>query len=411
MLMSHTPKILYIATHCPFGESYGAQMRTLQVGRLLQRVGSVTMVLASVGRWSDEAIAQTRAEFDLQLVTRAEPEPIRGITGRLRHEFDPRYLNTHGFAVPGKDAEKVFELANSHDVVWLHTLRVANLFRRWKWERSVLDIDDFVSQYHATMASRGADPIRRLVSARRAWLWQRRERDLFDRFDAISVCSEEDKGRLAHPERVHVLPNGFDDPPPVQRPENTTRLGVVGRLDYPPNRDGVEWFLQNVWPAVRRRVPDAEFRIVGTGANDAWRRVAGVSVLGYVDDTSTEIASWAAMVVPLRAGAGTRVKIAEAFARTCPVISTRLGAFGYEVESGRELLLADTPEAFANACIRVLHSKEERARLAEAGRSYFASRLRWDALVPRVEDAIGQVCPRPGQSSMSEETCLSRKYP
>lgn len=386
--MSHTPKILYIATHCPFGESYGARMRTLQIGRLLQRVGPVTMVLASVGRWSDEDIAQTRAEFDLRVVSRAEPVPIRGPVERLRHEFDPGYLNTHGFAVPREDAEKVFALADSHDVVWLHTLRVANLFRRWKWERSVLDIDDFLSQYHATMASQAANPVQRLISSRRAWLWRRREKDLFDRFDAVSVCSEEDRSRLAHPDRVHVIPNGFDDPPQVRQAGNPSCLGVIGRLDYLPNRDGVEWFLQKVWPGVRARMPDAEFRIVGTGAPESWGRIAGVSVLGYVEDTAAEIAGWAAMTVPLHIGAGTRIKIAEAFARACPVISTTLGAFGYEVENGRELLLADTPEAFADACIRVLRSQEERARLSAAGRSYFLSRLHWDALARRVEDAV-----------------------
>lgn len=386
-----TPRILYIASHCPFGESYGAQLRTLQIGRLLQRIGPVTMVLASAGRWQSEAIEKTASEFDLQVVTQAVPDPIRGVGSRLRHEIDQRYLNTHGHVVPSNDAKRVLDLAAMHDVVWIHTIRVANFFRRWRWERSVIDVDDLYSQYHETAAKQASSPLARLMSSRRAWLWRRRERDLFNRFNLVSVCSENDRAQLLLPDRVRVIPNGFADPSVIQRTSDSMSLGVVGRLDYLPNHAGVAWFLKEVWPSVRRKLPNAEFRIVGAGADGAWGKIDGVRVLGYVDDVGAEIADWAAMVVPLHIGAGTRVKIAEAFSRSCPVISTTIGAFGYAVKSGRELLLADSPADFADACVKLIESNDERLRLSQAGRSYFMNYLHWDALAPEVEAAVNGV--------------------
>lgn len=349
------------------------------------------MVLASIARWRPEAIEETASEFNLQLVTQAVPDPIRGVVPRLRHEVDRRYLNTHGYVVPQGDANKVLDLAASHDVVWIHTIRVANLFRTWRWERSVIDVDDLYSQYHETAGLQASSPLAKLAAFRRAWLWRRRERDLFNRFNAVSVCSENDREHLLVPDRVRVIPNGYDDPPVVRRSSEALRLGVIGRLDYLPNHGGVSWFLKEVWPIVRRKLPNTEFRIVGAGADSTWQKIEGVRVLGYVDDTATEIASWAAMVVPLHIGAGTRVKIAEAFARSCPVVSTTVGAFGYDVKSGRELLLADSPEDFAGACVTLLESNDERQRLSQAGRSYFMSYLHWDALAPRVEAAVSGV--------------------
>lgn len=385
-------KILYIASHCPFGESYGAQLRTLQIGRLLQRIGSVTMVLVSVAKWDKEILIQVGKEFDLKIVSQLEPDPISGVFNRFRHEFDPTYLNTHGWKVNKDDADIILQFANSHDVTWIHTLRVANLFNKWKWKNTVLDVDDIYSQYHNSSASQSSNLFQRLNSLRKSWLWSRRERNLLDRFDVITVCSDNDKKQLTNSERIHIVPNGFDDPIALEPVTQTHSIGVVGRLDYKPNGDGVDWFVKQVWPRVRNKLPHVEFNIIGYGANEQWKDIDGVNVLGYVDDTSIEIAQWSAMVVPLHIGAGTRVKIAEAFARNCPVISTTIGAFGYDVINDRELLLADEPEDFALACINLIESEEKQYYLAKNGREYFDLNLSWDALEPRVAAAINMVC-------------------
>jgi glycosyltransferase involved in cell wall biosynthesis len=109
--------------------------------------------------------------------------------------------------------------------------------------------------------------------------------------------------------------------------------------------------------------------------------------LGFVEDPASEIASWSAMVVPVLHGAGTRVKIADAFSRRCPVVSTPLGAFGYRVESGRELLIAGTASDFAAACISLIRNRETGKKMAEQAFKAFLQNWTWDSITPSVRAA------------------------
>jgi glycosyltransferase involved in cell wall biosynthesis len=115
-----------------------------------------------------------------------------------------------------------------------------------------------------------------------------------------------------------------------------------------------------------------------------------VDSLGWIKDPSEEIATWSAMIVPIRLGAGTRVKVAEAFSRKVPLVSTGLGAFGYDVVDGKELILADTPEVFAKACVRMIREPVEAATMAERAWQSFLNSWTWDAIAPRVWGAAEQ---------------------
>ncbi|MBA2271174.1 MAG: glycosyltransferase, partial [Chthoniobacterales bacterium] len=111
--------------------------------------------------------------------------------------------------------------------------------------------------------------------------------------------------------------------------------------------------------------------------------------LGFVEDPAAEIATWSAMVIPIRLGAGTRVKIADGFSRKCPVVSTQLGAFGYDVQHGLELLLVqdDDPVGFASACVSLLADPAKARAMAERAYAAFLEKWTWDAIAPRVWDA------------------------
>jgi glycosyltransferase involved in cell wall biosynthesis len=106
--------------------------------------------------------------------------------------------------------------------------------------------------------------------------------------------------------------------------------------------------------------------------------------LGWIADPEAEIATWSAMIVPIRFGAGTRVKIAEGFSRRCPIVSTHIGAYGYDVRDGEQLCLADTAEDFAAACIRLMQSPREGEAIGERGWREFMQKWTWDAIAPNV---------------------------
>jgi glycosyltransferase involved in cell wall biosynthesis len=117
-----------------------------------------------------------------------------------------------------------------------------------------------------------------------------------------------------------------------------------------------------------------------------------VEALGYLVDPADEIATWSAMIVPVIHGAGTRVKIADAFSRKCPVVSTHLGAHGYDVRNGRELMSADDPKQFAAACVSLVRDRAAANAITAHAYKAFLEKWTWDAIAPRVwaaaEDAL-----------------------
>jgi len=155
----------------------------------------------------------------------------------------------------------------------------------------------------------------------------------------------------------------------------------------------MRWFLRVCWPLIKREVPDARLRLVGKDTDGALKPNApDVEALGFVVDPADEIATWSAMIVPIRHGGGTRVKIADAFSRKCPVVSTHLGAHGYDVEHSRELLLADKPDEFAAACVSLVRDRTTANAMADRAYAAFLEKWTWDAIAPRVwaaaEDAL-----------------------
>jgi glycosyltransferase involved in cell wall biosynthesis len=153
---------------------------------------------------------------------------------------------------------------------------------------------------------------------------------------------------------------------------------MVSLLTYPPNADAARYFAHQIWPLVRVSLPTARLQLVGrhNGNVDELADVSGIDVRGEVADLDEVFARTTAVVVPLRAGGGTRIKILEAFARQVAVVSTTLGAEGLPVEDGVSVLIGDTPEDFAQACVRLVEDPELARSLAEAGHALWGSQYR-----------------------------------
>jgi glycosyltransferase involved in cell wall biosynthesis len=286
------------------------------------------------------------------------------------------------------------------------------MFGRWHWPCSVLDLDDVPSTYERTMARNGGNLAKRLKAGWRMLVWRRREKLLAERFSVLAVCSRADREYLKVDMPVHVIPNGFERPQgdPPRRPADPPRIGFIGLLGYPPNLEGMQWFARECWPEIKRVIPDARLRLVGR-ESDGSLKPSGPDIdgLGYVLDPTDEIATWSVMINPVRFGAGTRIKVAEAFSRKCPMVSTAVGAFGYEVTHGTELLLGEDPQEFSRACIRLIRRPAEAAAMAEQAWRRFLEEWTWDAISPRVwkaaEDCLRKDRPEPAR--FSHDSALS----
>ncbi|MFQ5812562.1 MAG: glycosyltransferase [Anaerolineae bacterium] len=227
---------------------------------------------------------------------------------------------------------------------------------------------------------------------------------LADRVVAVSEADKAALQRLVPGLEVAVVPNGVDtefynDQFPMSNDQ--ARIGhwdlvighcslvFTGKMDFRPNVDAVLWFCREVLPLVRRKMPDVRFYIVGQSPHRRVLRLAddpAVTVTGYVDDVRPYIAGACVYVVPLRIGGGTRLKVLEALALGKPIVSTSLGCEGFEdLESGRELLVADTPEEFAQRVIELLSDAPRRERLGRAARRFVEERYDWRLIVPRLE--------------------------
>jgi len=194
------------------------------------------------------------------------------------------------------------------------------------------------------------------------------------RFDLCLTVSETDRRLLLEKNphlRVADIPNPLDTVAlrPLPR-KQSARFLFTGVLSYAPNADGVLYFCRHVSPALRRRVPGARLMVAGTGAPPELRRMAGDSLelLGEVPDLRPVYAECRAAVVPLRAGGGTRLKILEAFALGCPVVSTPVGCEGIPAVHGRHLLVAGSPGEFARSLEELVNDDALCARLAANAR-------------------------------------------
>jgi glycosyltransferase involved in cell wall biosynthesis len=189
------------------------------------------------------------------------------------------------------------------------------------------------------------------------------------RFERIYVTSanEQDLLRRAWNLPSTVAPNSVPIPgPPLPDAPDPPVILLIGNLNYLPNADGVRHFIREIFPRVRGEVPGARFHIAGSGR--AKLPIAeGVERLGFVPDLMPCYGRAWVCVAPIRAGGGVRIKILEAFAHGRAVVSTPMGAEGIEARPGQDLLLAESPNEFAESCVRLLCDARFRRQIAASG--------------------------------------------
>lgn len=248
----------------------------------------------------------------------------------------------------------------------------------------VLDQHNAVFKVPARLAANQSNPVIRTLLAREAANLEAFERRTMQDFDRVVWVTREDRDAF-EPEADRagqsVIPIAVDpqERPPVRRID-PFRVTFLGGLHWPPNAEGVRWFADQVWPAVARAVPGAVFTIIGKppmGSVLPGGAGSRIEVTGYVDDVTRYIAETAAFVVPLRTGAGMRVKILDAWCWGLPVVSTPIGAEGLDATDGEHLLLAETADAFASHVIGVLRDRALAARLSDGGRAVVEQRYDW----------------------------------
>jgi len=232
---------------------------------------------------------------------------------------------------------------------------------------------------------------RPLDKLRAGWRWRKTARyvaGLLRNLDVCTVVSEREHECVIRAAPgcapVHVVPNGIDlRAPDFGLPQPGTLI-YSGALTYKVNWEAVEFFLRDVWPRIRAGRPDVRLAVTGQTGGLPLERLPGheqVTFTGWLPDVREAVArSWVS-VAPLLTGGGTRLKILEALALGTPVVSTSKGAEGLDLKPGRDILIADAPDEFAAAVLRVLQDAGLRADLSRNGLRA-AAQYDWERIGP-----------------------------
>jgi glycosyltransferase involved in cell wall biosynthesis len=268
---------------------------------------------------------------------------------------------------------------------------------------TVLDVDNLWSKLWQRMIE--IAPERRFTRRVLAAIDYRKrctyEKSAVQKFDAcLAVCQEDEVfiRTLAPQVMTAVVPNGVDTSYYVPQVTGQAERSLLftGTMGWRANIDAVKFFVNDVFPIVQQYDPSTIFRIVGRDPTQDVRELAQsptIDVTGFVEDVRPYMAESAVYVVPLRAGAGTRLKILEGLAMGKAVVSTSLGAEGLEVTDGENVLIADEPSEFATKVIRLLRDQGLREKLGRNGRRLVESRYDWSVIAPKLGEVYESLQP------------------
>lgn len=381
-------KILFLSRWFPYPANNGSKLRVYHLLRGLTQAHDVVLLsFCEPGEDVQTGMPVLQAMCKAVHTVTWKPFNPNGTAAKLAF-FSPKPRSVIDTFSP-EMAASVQRLAAEHafDLVIASQVGTAEYARFWGDIPAIfeeVELGVFYEKY--TKATTSAARLRHGLM----W-WKQKNylRQTLAHFQACTVVSDVEKGlvetAVGPHHRVEVIPNCMHLPdyqlPHVQKQPNT--LVYTGSFTYFANHEAMVWFLEHVYPLVKTAVPDTTLTITGDHANLPLPPADDVTLTGFVDDIRPVIASAAISLAPIHTGGGTRLKILEAMALRTPVVSTTKGAEGLDVVDGVHLLLADTPEDFAQAVIRLLGDAALRQRLAENGYRLVAEKYDWTAVTPR----------------------------
>jgi glycosyltransferase involved in cell wall biosynthesis len=371
-------KILLLTQVLPYPPDSGPKVKTLNVLKYLAQHHEVTLASFVRGDQSADiehlrrycravhtvpiqrgaladgvALLRSLASGEPWMMVRDDRAEMRALVDRLAAEdrFDIAHADQLNMCQYARRVPGAFTVFDAHNALWVLYKRLAETMphgpRRWLLERD--------------------------------WrLLKTYEARIVREFAATTAVIEEDKAALEETlgtrSQIEVIPITVDtdEEKRVARRPDAGRVTFAGTMYWPPNIDGVGWFAREVWPLIRKVQPQAEADIIGARPPQEvvalGQNGSGLNVTGYVDSLTPYLEECGVFIVPLRAGGGMRVKILNALAHGLPIVSTTLGCEGIRVTHEHDILIADTPEAFAEAVLRVLGDRALAGRLADNGR-------------------------------------------
>ena len=386
-------RALLVSPEAPYPAIGGGALRTASLVEYLGRRFDLDVIVFGQPEHSDPA-----RDFPAGLVRRISTIPLRHHRRNLIARLWRNGLRFLRDAPPLVDRFSGYEQeigkaleGQQYDLAVLEHLWIAPLLEivRPHALRTVLNLHNIESNLFRTYAEADSWPAS-VAHGRWAESCKRIEEQFLPQFDAVLTCSDDDAASIQPiAKRVFVYPNAV---PLVDLPDvpKLATLVFSGNLEYPPNRSAVAWFTREIWPLLLRAKPDITWRIVGLHPEAVRSLVCNepqIQLVGTVERAVPAIAASSIAIVPLLSGSGTRIKILEAWAAGVPVISTSLGAQGLLGRHGEHLLIADTPETFKDAVVKLVNNPLLARQLGRAGRVLYELEYTWPSAWEKLDFA------------------------
>jgi glycosyltransferase involved in cell wall biosynthesis len=314
------------------------------------------------------------------LIERDDLHPMQELVNKLVKDGDFHFIHADQLtmvqfavrgasAIPGKNPKVIFD---AHNAVWTIVERMRE---NASWLlKPVLGVEaKRVKRYEGELL-KTVDHVLAVTDVDKAYLEE-----------ALNSSNSKEDERIA---QISVIPIAVDTVQlqPINRDPASKNIVTLGTLHYPPNADGIRWFLNDVFPLIQKNNPDVSLTVIGKNPpqdflDRAAREKDTIRVTGYVESLVPYLEASALMVVPVRAGGGMRVRILEAFAYAMPVVTTTVGLEGINAIPGQDVLVADSETNFANQVNQLLENPSLREKLSTNGRNLAESKYDWQVVL------------------------------
>lgn len=396
-------KILFLSATVPFPLTDGGRIRVFNLLKQIAAKSDITLLALETQPTDEEGVAELQQlGVQVHLVPNAPTLPRVSLRTLINAFHRQQPITVARYDLPAyRQKFKELIATEDYDLVHYEMFHTAQFHTETDLP-GVLSQQNVDSEIWRRLCGETANPFYKFVYWTQQRAFQRYERVLSPKFDAVTCTSNIDATVFQHhcaADAIAIIPNGVDVThfQPDFTTEAPAHLIYIGSMDWYPNEDAVAFFADEILPGIQSEVPEVQFSIVGGNPSARVQKLAereGVIVTGRVPEIKPYFAEATVFVVPLRIGSGTRLKILEALAMGKAIVSTSVGAEGLNLKDGEEIFIADEPKPFAEAVTRLLTDPALRRSIGENGRARVEKDYDWRSIGEKLHQRYTQVSTR-----------------
>jgi len=385
-------RILQIANRIPYPLNDGGNIATWYVAHYLKSFGHIV----------DLAFLNTNKHF-------GNPSDIAGeynkifqtpintditVFGLVKSFFSPLPYNIERFKSSVFESQLIFILQNNtYDFIQLEGAYMAlyiPILKKHSKAKIVLRSHNIEHKIWERLSKNTSNTFKKYFIEYLAKKIKIFENETLHNFDAIVAITNDDEVYYRNQDYKGVLTTiqaGFEDSLKSNIDKIPNSICFIGSMQWMPNKEGIDWFLSEIWPLIIAELPEAEFHIAGKGMDNSFSHWAGKGIVlhGLVPDAADFIQNHRVFIVPLLSGGGMRLKVVEAMGLEMPIVSTRIGAEGIHYTAGQDILISDTPAEIKESIKTLLCDQEYADTIARNARLRAMNEYSWKELVARFE--------------------------